>query len=178
MPEVTFTNGPSAKASAPSIKPADGNIQPQAGLLPFLPLDVAQLRVLKKDGLRHTFSVTVRIPGTDAATAGNYFALFFIARRPYEIISCKERHEVAGSDGSPVTFQLNKVPNGTAPASGTSILTTGLSLKSTADTLQAGTITAVIANRRLVDGDGLCLETSGTLTAVAGVSIVVELKAI
>lgn len=175
MPEVTFANGPAAKPAAPNIKPTDGNAQPQAQMIA---LDMAELRILKKDGLRHTFSVTVRIPGTDAATAGNYLALFFIARRRYEIISCKERHEVAGSNGSPVTVQLNKVPNGTAPASGTSILTAGLSLKTTADTLQAGAITAVIANRRLADGDGLCLETTGTLTDVAGVSVVVELKAI
>ena len=114
MPEVTFANGPAAKPAAPNIKPTDGNAQPQAQMIA---LDMAELRILKKDGLRHTFSVTVRIPGTDAATAGNYLALFFIARRRYEIISCKERHEVAGSNGSPVTVQLNKVPNGTAPAS-------------------------------------------------------------
>ena len=144
----------------------------------ILPTDVNRLRILIKDGFRHTFSVTVRIPGTTAATSGNYLALFFIARRKYEIISFRERHETAGSDAGAVTLQLNKVTDGTAPASGTSILTSGVNLKGTANTLVTGTITGTIATKRLVDGDGLCLETTGTLTAVVGVSVVVELKAL
>lgn len=121
---------------------------------------------------------TVRIQGTTAATAANYTAPFFIAEREYEIIEVFERHETAGSDANPVTVMLKKVPSGTAPASGTDTLTAGISLKATANTNQKGTVTQTIANRRIVRGDSLALVTTGTLTAVAGVTVRVVLKAI
>lgn len=137
------------------------------------------IRIRKNRGFRGvTKPVTVRIPGTDAATAGNYTAPFFIADRTYEIIEVKERHETAGSDAGAVTVMLKKVPSGTAPGSGTDTLSAGINLKATANTNQSGTLHATLSNRRLEAGDALALVTTGTLTAVAGVTVAVTLKAI
>jgi hypothetical protein len=144
--------------------------------------DFDELRILKIGGFFGvTLPIGVRIPGTDAQTAANYLALFFINNhlsRSYLVVRVTERHETAGNDASAVTVMLNKVPSGTDPASGTSILTAGLSLKSTANTNQDGSLTSVIADKRLGPGDGLALETSGTLTNVVGVTVSVLLKAI
>jgi hypothetical protein len=139
-------------------------------------LDLEELRILKKDGLKATISITVRIPGSDAAVAANYTTPFFIAKRTYEVISVTERHEGAGTDTAPVTVMLKKVPSGTTPASGTDVLTAGIDLKATINTNQEGTITSIIANKRLTNGDALSLVTTGTLTAVSGVTETIELK--
>lgn len=145
-----------------------------------------ELRVLKRYGFMGvTNPVMVTIPGASAATAANYTAPFFIAHRTYLVVEVRERHETAGSDAGAVTVMLKKVPSGTAPASGTDLLTAGISLKATANTNQnsigtGATITLVTSNstRRLVKGDALSLVTTGTLTAVAGVTVQVILQAI
>lgn len=143
-----------------------------------IPRDFDELRILKTHGyFGCTLPVAVRIPGADAATAANYLTPFFIAQRTYEVVEVTERHEAAGTDLGAVTVMLNKVPSGTAPASGTSILSAGINLKATADTNQSGTVIKTSV-RRLVTGDALCLETTGTLMSVSGVTVSVLLKAI
>lgn len=145
-----------------------------------------KIRVLKRYGFRGvTNPVMITIPGASAATAANYTTPFFIAHREYIVVEVRERHETAGSDVGAVTVMLKKVPSGTAPASGTDLLTAGISLKATANTNQnsigtGSTITLVTSNstRRLVKGDALSLVTTGTLTAVAGVTVQVILQAI
>lgn len=141
--------------------------------------DFDRLRIAKPHGFfGQVTPITVRIPGTDAATAANYTTPFFTADRAYEIVEFFERHETAGSDAGTVTVMLKKVPSGTAPGSGTNILTASLNLKATANTSQEGTITSTITNKRLARGDALALVSSGTLTDVAGVTASVILKAI
>jgi hypothetical protein len=134
----------------------------------------------------------ILIPGTAAATAGNY-GIFFTApaininRYPstagraaavWQITDVRERHEAAGTDAGAVTVMVMKVPSGTAKAAGTACLAAGISLKATADTNQDAALHATAANSQLVDGDSLALVTTGTLTAVAGVSVTVELSRI
>lgn len=141
--------------------------------------DTDEIRVLKRNGYRGTVvPVSYQIPGTQAQTAANFTTPFFVADRNYEVIEFAERHQVAGSDGSPVTIMLNKVPSGTAPASGTNVLTATLSLKTTADTIQYGTITTTLPNFTLARGDSLSVVSAGTLTALQGVTVSVLLKAI
>jgi len=122
-----------------------------------------------------TLPVMHTVFGAGAQTAANFTAPFFIANRSYQILEVIERHEVAGSDGGAVTIMLKKVPSGTAPASGSDVLTAGLSLKATANINQTGTIGQIDT---LVAGDALSLVTTGTLTALVGVTFYVLLKAI
>lgn len=120
---------------------------------------------------------SVNVPGTAAATAGNY-PVFFVADAAYQVVSVQERHETAGADAGAVTVMLKKVPSGTAKASGTDTLSAGINLKATADTNQSGALHATVANYQLAAGDSLALVTTGTLTSVAGVTVSVELKRI
>ena len=84
----------------------------------------------------------------------------------------------AGSDAGAVTLMVKKVPSGTARASGTDLLSAGLSLKATADTNVTGSLTATAGDKKLAAGDGLALVPTGTLTAVDAVTVTVELKRI
>src|SRR3990167_9605034 len=117
--------------------------------------DTDELRILKRNGFRGVIlPIVYTISGTTLAqTSINYTAPFFYADRNYEVLEFRERHEVAGTDGSAVTIMLNKVPDGTAPASGTNILTATLSLKATANTWQSGTITTTLPDFTLSSGN-------------------------
>jgi hypothetical protein len=144
---------------------------------PPIPRDFDELRILKESGyFGVTLPITFRLGVVLAATAANWSAPFFIANRTYEVISVTERHEVAGTVGTP-TVMLKKVPSGTAPAAGTYVLSSGISLSATANVNQSGSIIQTSV-RRITSGESLSLVTTGTLTSVAGVTVSVLLKAI
>jgi len=110
--------------------------------------------------------------GTQPATAGNYGTCFFTPRDgTYELIAIYERHATAGNDAGAVTGMLKKVPSGTAAASGTDMLSAGMDLKATADTLQAGSLSATAANLQLDIGDSAAFVLTGTPTAAAGLFV-------
>lgn len=114
-------------------------------------------------------------PSTTAQTATNY-GYIFTPPFPFEILSIVEKHDVAGNDAGSVTLDVLKVPNGTTLASGTSVLKTTFSLKSTADTavLKQG---LDLANKRSFDPlDSIALKTSGALTALEGVQVTIYIK--
>lgn len=119
------------------------------------------------------------IPGTQAATSTNY-GVFFIAPISLSIVSFSEVHQTAGSSGSAVTIQLEKLTGTTAPGSGTSLLTSALSLKTTANTVQHGQLvqTATIGSRNtnMNQNDRLSLKLTGTPTSVANLSIMVSIQ--
>ena len=117
------------------------------------------------------------IYGTGAATATNY-GVFFIAPFNCVITKFQEVHQTAGSDADAVTLMLEKLTGTEAPDAGDNVLASTLSLKATANTMQTGTLSATNANRNLTAGDRLCLEDAGTLTAVANVTVMVELQII
>lgn len=98
----------------------------------------------------------------------------------FEVVEVAEIHTVAGSDGSAVTLDVVKLSDGTAPGSGTSVLSTTFNLKSTANTKVTmskakGTLASQAA-RTLSSGQTLALNYSGTLTASAGVAVTVSLR--
>ena len=141
--------------------------------------DVEELRIWKNEGFFGvTLPVMFRQEGASAATALNYTAPFFIAQRDYQLISVTERHEVAATDMGAVTMMLNKVPSGTAPASGTAMLTAGLSLKTTANTNQSGSLVTTAGGLLVPRGYALSFVTTGTLTDVQGVTASLILKAV
>ncbi len=111
--------------------------------------------------------VNANLVSTLPATAANY-GVFFTADRPCVVTDFRESHTVAGSDGGTVTLQLEKIPSGVALDSGTELLKTALSLKTTANTPQRGIL--VKSKTGLAIGDRLALKDAGTLTAVAGLS--------
>jgi len=116
------------------------------------------------------------IPGIQAATATNY-GVIWIAPANCFVTAFQEVHQTAGTDGGAVTLQLEKLTGTTAPNSGIDLLTTALSLKATINTVQDGTIvlthTATVKDASLNTGDRLCLKDTGTLTAVANVTVAI-----
>ena len=113
--------------------------------------------------------------GTEAATAANY-GVFWIAPFDCVITEVREVHQTAGSDGSAVTLDIEKLTGTQAPAAGVSALGSTIDLKGTANTVVTATLTSTIANKNLVRGDRLALKDGGTLTAVDNVTVIIEIK--
>lgn len=144
--------------------------------------EVDEIRIIRRDGyFGVTLPITVRLYDSQATATANYTTPFFTAQRTYEVIEFSQRHETAEVTAAR-TLQLRKVPDGTAPASGTNILSSGIDLQAAANTLQYGTISQTLTDgvpvRRITRGDSLCLIMSGAATELRGVTATVLLKAI
>lgn len=126
-----------------------------------------------KDLSRKQLYISHTIQGTAAATGTNY-GVFWIAPVACVITAFEEVHETAGTDAGTVTVTLEKLTGTTAPDSGNVVLSTALSLKATINSVQTGVLTTTLAYRTLDAGDRLCLKDSGTLTAVANVTVRVQ----
>lgn len=111
---------------------------------------------------------------TEPATGANYGA-FFIADRPYLVMSFVEMHAVAGNDPGAVTLQLERLQGTEAADSGDALLRTALSLKATANTPQYGDLVST-GETLLQKGDRLCLKDSGTLTSLSNLVVTVYLQ--
>lgn len=115
------------------------------------------------------------LEGATPATAANY-GVFLIVPAPCLVTAFREVHATAGTDVGAVTLDLEKLSGTTAPGSGSTALNATLSLKATANTVQAATITSTGLNKTLAAGDRLALKLTGTPTSVAGVSILLALQ--
>lgn len=124
--------------------------------------------------IKGTHLVGLTLFGTTAATAGNY-SVFFNVPFPCEVIGVRESHTTAGSDAGTVTVTVEKLTGTTAPGAGVAVLASALSLKATANTVQTGTLTNTKNDRRFLAGHRLAALLSGTPTAVANMTLTVEL---
>lgn len=123
-------------------------------------------------------SWTVSVP----LVAGTVDTLIYIASQPTEVVAVRECHSGAGAGSS--TLDVKKCTGTTAPASGTTVLGTVFALDSTINTpvtkkhdgAAAGTrLTSTVANRKLVAGDRLAIDMTGTITSLVGV-VTVQLR--
>ena len=114
--------------------------------------------------------VIVALFGGSTAVAGTPVdGTVFIADRDYEVVKITEVHSVGTAS---LTFDFRKCTGTTAPASGTSILTSTFDGNSTANTVVTKTpgsgITATQATRRLTTGDRLALDETTAPTGYIG----------
>lgn len=116
------------------------------------------------------------LPGSSAATAGNYGAIF-IAPYPCIFMGATEVHGALGTDGGAVTLQIEKLIGTSATGSGINLLASGFNLKGTINTVQTA-ILGFLPNLtfNLKKGDRLGLSLTGTPTSVSQVVIVVQLS--
>ncbi len=121
---------------------------------------------------KEVLSQTVWVPGTSAATAGNY-GRFLTLKLPIQITRIQEIHEVIGSNGGAVTLDVVVVNNGAAISAGTSLLITPFNLKSTANTLVVKQKRDLSNARTIAPTQTIALKTAGTLTDVAGVCVTI-----
>lgn len=137
--------------------------------------DIDSPRIKERDLLMRTERVYLTVPGAQAATATNY-GVVFLSTFPAVITKIWKICQAAGTDAGAVGLNIEKLTGTQALDAGSTILTTNFNLKGTANTLEKGDLTAVRKNRTLAVGDRLALKDSGTLTAVAGVLIIIELQ--
>lgn len=121
------------------------------------------------------WSIPVVVPGTSAATAGNY-GTFFVAPFPCEVYEAWETHKTAGTDPGAVTLAVEKLTPGQALGAGVEVLSTTFNLKSTADECTRVKASTTTTSRFLNPGDRLALKDTGTLTAVEHVVVTVLVR--
>lgn len=117
---------------------------------------------------------SVVLAGTTPATAANY-GIFFVATRPCFVKAISEVHSTAGS--STPTLQVERLRDTEALDAGDELLVTAFNLAGTANTVQEGNLN--VANKTFMSlnvGDRLALKDIGTLTAIAGLCVTVELQ--
>lgn len=135
----------------------------------------------------HTFAIT----DADALSVGGKIVpqTFAVALRqaqygkadwtaPFacKVVSVKERHSTAEATAATLTLMLKKVPSGTAASAGTNCLSAGINQKTTADTNQAGSLSATAVDYTLAAGDSLGAVLSTTGTELAGSVMTVQLQ--
>ena len=95
-----------------------------------------------------------------------------------QLVSVTERHSTAESTAGTLTLQIVKAPSGTAIGSGANALSAGINMKATADTNQAGSLSATVANTKFAAGDSVGAKLSTTVTELAGSNVTLEFKAL
>lgn len=130
-------------------------------------------RVFWRDLSEKKVFISHTVVGADAATAANY-GVFWVAPSKGYVNGFKEVHQTAGTDGGAVTVTLEKLTGTQAPDAGTALLSSTLSLKAIANTVQTGTLTTTVSSLNFNAGDRLCLKDAGVLTTVANVTVLVE----
>ena len=117
------------------------------------------------------------IYGATAATAANY-SVVFIALYACLLTSFQEAHTTAGTDAAAVTLDLEKLTGTTAPGSGVTMLGATIDLKGTINTVKTATLAsgANLPNLSLAAGDRAALKLTGTPTAVANVTTLLEFQ--
>lgn len=137
----------------------------------------SQIEIKKNflEEVRYGKYITYSINGATAQTATNY-GIIYVARHPIEIMRVTETHKVAGSDAGAVTLDVKKASSGVAIASGTSLLSSTFSLKSTANTPVTKEGFNLSVNRLLKENDRIELVVSGTLTSLSDVNITIYYK--
>lgn len=94
----------------------------------------------------------------------------------FEIAEVSYVYEVVG--GASCAADVKIVPSGTALASGTTALSAAADLTATARTPRKATLTATAANKVVKPGDSVAVDTSGTLTGLTGLVVMVTLRPI
>lgn len=125
-----------------------------------------------------TLTVTYRC----VAAATCVTAHFFIADAAYQVTAVNAVWSTAEATATNLRIQVEKLTGTTAPGSGTALLTNntnaGISIKGTANTVTAGTLSGTVGNLQLAAGNRLGVKFEDTATEGAGVVVTVTLKRI
>lgn len=119
-----------------------------------------------------TFHVTYVGQTTEAATD----RVIFVANEACQLTAVREVHAVAAGGAS--TLQLTKDTGTTAPGAGTDLLTAGFDLNGTANSNQAGSLTATVADLQFAAGNRLSIDFANTIQSTAGLCITATFKRI
>lgn len=95
--------------------------------------------------------------------------VYFVAARPFRVVSIIVRPLVVGSDGGSVTATMKKAASGTAIASGTALHSGSADLKGTVNTNQSLTLSTTSSDLDIATGTAIGIDVTGTTTAARGV---------
>lgn len=136
--------------------------------------DVANIGVrLSGKGTGFVSGAMLAVYNDTSAAGAQVDAWFFVASRKLRVKQVRAVHRVVG--GASAAVMVEKVTTGQAPAAGADVLAANIDLTATADTPVNPTLSATDADLVLAAGEGLCVDYSGTLTGLRGVSITVLL---
>ena len=129
---------------------------------------MANRYVRRPDGTTGSIPHDVVVPFNYDAAGNAVDTWVFVADADYELAGVRIVPTVAGTDAGAVSADVVKASGTTAVGSGTTMLTSTLDLKGTANTLVTRTLTATLANRRLAAGERIGINFTGVLTAAVG----------
>lgn len=164
----------SATASALNLAPGDRLSLKTAGTLTALAgvVVVVYLAPLGAYGYIGQMDETFTLNANGAlATQG-----LFLADRTYEVVDVSGVWATAGTDGSAVTIDVTNDPSGTAPGGGSSVLAGTMNAKATASTVVLPGVNTQRRQRLIAQGSLLSVKFTGTLTALAGVTVTASLR--
>lgn len=120
----------------------------------------------KRDVISHS------VPSTTAAQATAY-GVFYIAPMPGKVVSIWEVHGTAATGGN---LQLEKLSSGSAVGTGANVLQMAFNATATAKASQQGSVTLDAWPRQFVSGDMYAIKTTGALTNLNEVAIVMMVE--
>lgn len=123
-------------------------------------------------GRSNLVTATYYFTGTPDATN----QVFFVADRPYLVVAATQVHSTAA--GGTSTLDITNDSDTDAPAAGDLILAAPFNLNATANTPQAGTLSATAANLQLKVGSRLATKFNHAIQSSAGIVVTVVLKPI
>ena len=200
--DVTIESGTTAPGSGTSCLAAAQSVKLAANTPVLVPLSATASHLLLRAGYR----MSVKMTGTLTALAGLIVTVstgpvgafvyigevraafnllanasqgtqgFWIADRDYEVVDFSAVASTAGTDGGAVTIDCTIDKGVVAPGAGSSCLAGTGNLKSAANTVLTPGVNTQRRQRLMSQGDLLSVKTSGTLTALAGVTATVSLQ--
>lgn len=111
--------------------------------------------------------VNTNLINAEPQTSGNY-SHYWIAPYKCQVVSVDAVWSVASASG---TLQVEKLTGTTVPGSGTNLLSTSINTASTANTVNAGTLSTTGATVQLAVGNRLGLVSSGSLTSITNLVV-------
>lgn len=109
--------------------------------------------------------VPLLVVETFTINASSVDTIVFTAAEAMQLYYVREVHSTVSTSG---VLQIRKCTGTTAPASGTACLSSTISLSSTINTVQSGTLSATASDYTLAAGDRLALTFTGTMTGLVG----------
>ncbi len=115
--------------------------------------------------------LTYAVPTATEAVDQNVF----VAEQAYQLVSAQAVY--SGEGGSGAAVRITKCTSTQAPNAGANMMvgTFDLAAGGNINTVLSATLSATVANRRLADGDRICLDFSGTVLGVDGLAITIVL---
>jgi hypothetical protein len=119
----------------------------------------------------NSFPPAVFVANANAAVVTGFF---YLANRPVTVTGISMVWGTAATDAGAVTLTVTKDTGTTAAGAGTALLAAVQSVKGAINTPVNPALTATASALTLAAGDRLAIKTAGTLTALAGVVVVVS----